>query len=83
VFDFAFVFCVCLSCFNGTNSSLCVALISHEVVVNCSGIGAHSLVPDPDVFPMKGQVFFFLSFWQCLMISSLCCLNDLIIMLFG
>jgi D-amino-acid oxidase len=26
------------------------------VIVNCSGIGAHDLVPDPEVAPVRGQV---------------------------
>ena len=28
----------------------------HELVVNCSGVGAGTLVPDPDVEPHRGQV---------------------------
>ncbi|MFF4607194.1 FAD-dependent oxidoreductase [Streptomyces sp. NPDC001339] len=27
-----------------------------DVVVNCSGLGAHVLVPDPDVHPVQGQL---------------------------
>jgi len=27
-----------------------------RVIVNCSGIGAHQLVPDPSVLPVRGQV---------------------------
>jgi D-amino-acid oxidase len=30
--------------------------LSAPVVVNCSGIGARDLVPDPDVVPVRGQV---------------------------
>jgi D-amino-acid oxidase len=29
---------------------------SADVIVNCSGIGAHDLVPDPAVLPVRGQV---------------------------
>jgi D-amino-acid oxidase len=29
---------------------------SQDVVVNCSGLGARELVPDPDVRPVKGQL---------------------------
>lgn len=27
-----------------------------QVIVNCSGIGAHDLVPDPSVVPVRGQI---------------------------
>ena len=33
-----------------------LAAISAPVVVNCSGIGARDLVPDPSVYPVRGQV---------------------------
>jgi D-amino-acid oxidase len=32
------------------------ALTTAPVIVNCSGIGARRLVPDPDVTPVRGQV---------------------------
>ncbi|PRD21526.1 UNVERIFIED_CONTAM: D-amino-acid oxidase [Trichonephila clavipes] len=28
----------------------------YDAVINCSGIGARSLVPDPEVIPVRGQV---------------------------
>ena len=31
-------------------------LANHRLVVNCSGIGAHELVPDPSVQPVRGEV---------------------------
>ncbi len=31
-------------------------LTAAGVIVNCSGIGAHGLVPDPQVMPVRGQV---------------------------
>ncbi|RDD41237.1 D-aspartate oxidase [Trichoplax sp. H2] len=31
-------------------------LSSYDIIVNCSGIGAYSLVPDPSVTPARGQV---------------------------
>jgi D-amino-acid oxidase len=43
----------------GTVSAAEVASLSSlsaPVVVNCSGIGARDLVPDPDVVPVRGQV---------------------------
>jgi D-amino-acid oxidase len=38
----------------GTVTSL--AAVPGNVVVNCTGIGARSLVPDPSVVPVRGQV---------------------------
>jgi D-amino-acid oxidase len=38
----------------GTVTSL--ASVAAPVVVNCTGIGARSLVPDPSVVPVRGQV---------------------------
>ena len=32
------------------------AVTDAPIVVNCTGIGAHDLVPDPDVYPVRGQV---------------------------
>ena len=37
-------------------SSLDTALAAAPVVVNCSGVGARELVPDPRVRPVRGQV---------------------------
>jgi D-amino-acid oxidase len=37
-------------------SSLAALAGAAPVVVNCSGIGAHDLVPDPAVVPVRGQV---------------------------
>lgn len=28
----------------------------YDIVVNCSGIGANQLVPDPSVVPVRGQI---------------------------
>jgi len=32
-------------------------LLDHDVVVNCTGLGARELVPDTKVYPVKGQVY--------------------------
>ena len=37
-------------------SSLEEAAAEADLVINCSGIGARDLVPDPSVFPCRGQV---------------------------
>ncbi|EDV20880.1 uncharacterized protein TRIADDRAFT_60527 [Trichoplax adhaerens] len=31
-------------------------LSAYDIIVNCSGIGAYSLVPDPSVTPVRGQI---------------------------
>lgn len=28
-----------------------------DLVINCSGLGARDLVPDPNIYPIRGQVF--------------------------
>jgi D-amino-acid oxidase len=48
--------------FSALGGTVCVAAVtslsslSAPVVVNCSGIGARDLVPDPEVVPVRGQV---------------------------
>ena len=32
-------------------------LSNYDVIVNCSGLGSRELVPDPNVYPVKGQVY--------------------------
>src|SRR6185503_13711656 len=39
-----------------TVSSLSEALADHDLVINCSGLGARELVPDPAVYPSRGQL---------------------------
>lgn len=33
----------------------CAGVTSFDLVVNASGLGAHTLVPDPNVYPIRGQ----------------------------
>jgi D-amino-acid oxidase len=37
-------------------SSLDEARAACSLVINCSGLGARTLVPDPEVFPIRGQI---------------------------
>ncbi|MPC09376.1 D-amino-acid oxidase [Portunus trituberculatus] len=37
-------------------SSLEEAASEADLLINCSGLGARDLVPDPSVFPCRGQV---------------------------
>ena len=39
-----------------TLSSLDEALAGHGLVINCTGLGARELVPDPAVYPSRGQL---------------------------
>lgn len=37
-------------------TSLAEAAAEADIVINCSGLGARKLVPDPEVYPCRGQV---------------------------